>query len=350
MVVKALTIIVPAYNMQDYLPQCVESLLDGSSEALEVLVVNDGSTDRTSEIAHDFARRHPSIVWVIDKSNGHYGSAVNAGLDAASGFYVKVIDADDSVEPSAFQCLIDVAVKQMGAGTAAADLLVNDWVVVNASGVLSQVFRHPRMRSDGSKSVDSLPDVAIRDLQTFALTYRRDLLKGISYRQTEGIPYTDTEWSILPMRMVKTLLYVPAVVVRYRMGRQGQTMAPETYARDFPIVESILSKIVLGYRDGLESGFFSQCLAVQLGGVYYMHLADPFWTRHPVPNGDLCGFDELLAKHPELYRRTGDMPLSRKVGFRYISEWRRGRTDRTLKFFLWRMYARSVMLVMKMVG
>ena len=97
MVVKALTIIVPAYNMQDYLPQCVESLLEGSSEALEVLVVNDGSTDRTSEIAHDFARRHPSIVWVIDKSNGHYGSAVNAGLDAASGFYVKVIDADDCV-------------------------------------------------------------------------------------------------------------------------------------------------------------------------------------------------------------------------------------------------------------
>ena len=347
---KALSIIVPAYNMQDYLPQCVESLLEGSSEALEVLVVNDGSTDHTSEIAHDFVRRHPSIVRVVDKSNGHYGSAVNAGLVAASGFYVKVIDADDSVEPSAFRCLIDVAAKQMGGGTAAADLLVSDWVVVNASGVPSQVFRHPRMRSDGARSVDSLPDVAIRDLQTFALTYRLDLLKGISYRQTEGIPYTDTEWSILPMRVVKTLLYVPEVVVRYRMGRKGQTMAPETYARDFPIVESILSKIILSYRDGAESGFFSQCLAVQLGGVYYMHLADPFWAHHPVPNGDLCGFDELLAKHPELYRRTAELTLSRKIGFRYIREWRRRRTTKTMKFSLWRMYARCVELVMRIIG
>jgi len=206
------------------------------------------------------------------------------------------------------------------------------------------------MHSDGTRNVDSLPDVAIRDLQTFALTYRRNLLKEITYRQTEGIPYTDTEWSVIPMRAVKTLLHVPEVVVRYRLGRQGQTMEPETYAHDFPIVESILSKIVLGYRDDSESGFFSQCLAVQLGGVYYMHLADPFWARHPVPNGDLCRFDELLAKHPELYRRTGELPLSRKIGFRYIREWRRRRTTGTLKFFLWRMYARSVELVMRMKG
>lgn len=349
MAVKALSIIVPACNMQDYLPQCVESLIGGSTDALEILIVNDGSADRTSEIAHGYAKRFPTLVRVIDKSNGHYGSAVNAGLAVASGCYVKVIDADDDVDQFAFRQLIDIASSQ-AEEAAAADLLVCDWAVVDSFGAEMRICRHPLIPANVALDADSLPDVAIRDLQIHALTYRLDVLKGISYRQTEGLPYTDVEWSLLPMRAVKTLMYVPDVVVRYRMGRQGQTMEPATYARDFPIVESILSKVVHGYRDGEERRFFSQCLAVQLGGVYYMHLADPFWTRHPAPNGDLCGFDELLAKHPELYRRTGALPLSRKVGFRYISEWRRGRTDRTLKFFLWRMYARSIMLVMKMVG
>ena len=305
MVVKVLSIIVPAYNMQDYLPQCVESLLDRSSEALEILVVNDGSTDRTSEIAHDFERRHPSIVRVMDKPNGHYGSAVNVGLAAASGFYVKVIDADDYVDSTAFRILVKAAEAQASGGDHAADMLVSDWTTVDSSGVELRTYRHPLMQSDVVFYADLLPDIAIRELHAVALSYRLDLLKRISYCQTEGIPYTDTEWSILPMRAVKTLLHIPAAVVRYRMGRLGQTMDPATYARDFSIVEAILSKIVNGYRDGEEPPLFSQWLVVQLGGVYYMHLADPVVARNPKPNGNLNAFDELLEKHPELYRRTG---------------------------------------------
>ena len=94
---KLLTIIIPTYNMQDYLHRCLDSLLvrPASLELLEVLVVNDGSKDASSQIAHEYASRYTNTFKVVDKENGHYGSCVNRGLAEATGKYIKVLDADD---------------------------------------------------------------------------------------------------------------------------------------------------------------------------------------------------------------------------------------------------------------
>ena len=94
---KELTVVIPSYNMERYLPKCLESLgldrlqgEDGTlADALEVIVVNDGSTDRTSEVAHAFEGRFPKAVKVVDKANGNYGSCVNVALQCATGRYVR---------------------------------------------------------------------------------------------------------------------------------------------------------------------------------------------------------------------------------------------------------------------
>ena len=102
---KNLTIIVPDYNMEEYLAKCCESVVVAPElmERLEVLVVNDGSTDGTSEIAHVFERRYPGSFRVIDKQNGHYGSCVNRGLAEAKGEFVKLLDADDTYDKAEFE-------------------------------------------------------------------------------------------------------------------------------------------------------------------------------------------------------------------------------------------------------
>ncbi|MDE5999791.1 MAG: glycosyltransferase family 2 protein, partial [Bacteroidaceae bacterium] len=93
---KVLSVIVPTFNMEQYLGECLTSMItQKSQELLEVIVVNDGSTDASSAIAHGFAAQYPTLFKVIDKENGHYGSCVNHGLKAATGKYVKILDADD---------------------------------------------------------------------------------------------------------------------------------------------------------------------------------------------------------------------------------------------------------------
>ena len=114
---KILTIVVPSYNMEAYLGKCLDSLIvrdaDGSlnanmMDALEVLVINDGSKDRTSEIGHSYEAKYPGTFRVIDKENGHYGSCVNRGLAEAKGAFIRVLDADDYVDNAKFKLFLEL--------------------------------------------------------------------------------------------------------------------------------------------------------------------------------------------------------------------------------------------------
>ena len=96
---KVLTVIVPVYNMEKYIRQCLESLVIGEVlDRIEVLVVLEGSKDGSAEIAYEFVEQYPDTLRIIYKANGGHGSAINTGLMMASGEYVKILDSDDWVE------------------------------------------------------------------------------------------------------------------------------------------------------------------------------------------------------------------------------------------------------------
>ena len=99
---KYISFAIPCYNSQDYMAHAIESILPGG-EDIEIIIVNDGSKDRTSEIAHEYMEKYPTIVKVVDKENGGHGDAVNSGLAHASGKYFKVVDSDDWVDEEALQ-------------------------------------------------------------------------------------------------------------------------------------------------------------------------------------------------------------------------------------------------------
>ncbi len=93
---KLLSVAVPTYNMEAYLRRCLDSVTrDDVPPSLELIVVNDGSTDNSLAIMQEYAEKRRDIVKIIDKSNGHYGSCVNAALKVATGKYFRILDADD---------------------------------------------------------------------------------------------------------------------------------------------------------------------------------------------------------------------------------------------------------------
>ena len=110
---KLLTFTIPCYNSQDYMRHCIESILPGG-EDVEILIVDDGSKDDTSKIAHEYEEKYPTIVRAVDKENGGHGDAVNAGLDHAEGKYFKVVDSDDWVDEEALYKILDVLKKFEG--------------------------------------------------------------------------------------------------------------------------------------------------------------------------------------------------------------------------------------------
>ena len=87
---KLLTVTVPCYNSQDYMENCVNSLLTGG-DRVEIILIDDGSKDRTGEIADRLAAEHPGIVRAIHQPNGGHGAGINAGLRSATGRYFKPV-------------------------------------------------------------------------------------------------------------------------------------------------------------------------------------------------------------------------------------------------------------------
>ena len=103
---KYITFTIPCYNSENYMRRCVDSLLVGG-EDVEILIIDDGSSDRTGAIADEYEMLYPNIVKAVHKPNGGHGSGVNKGLELAHGLYYKVVDSDDWFDHDAYLKMLD---------------------------------------------------------------------------------------------------------------------------------------------------------------------------------------------------------------------------------------------------
>jgi len=242
-----LTVIVPAFDMERWLDACLASLAPMEGERLppyEVVVVNDGSRDRTSALAHDWQRRHPNVFRVLDKANGHYGSCVNAALVETKGTFVKVLDADDAFCHARFAEYLELLAK-LAVRADVPDVVVNDEEWVAADGTSMNVRRYGLPDEfDMARLLSCAQTISIH-----ALAYRTDLLRQMGYRQTEGIPYTDTEWFTLPMAQVRSGVYFGHVLYRYSIQRPGQSIEAAAYVRDVDALVKVFDRMCAAYLD-----------------------------------------------------------------------------------------------------
>jgi len=104
------SIIVPIYNVEKYLKECIESLLNQTLMQIEIICVNDGSTDRSLQIAQEYSQKDNRLI-IIDKQNYGYGHTMNRGLEIAKGEYIGIVESDDFVKENMFEILYNLAKK-----------------------------------------------------------------------------------------------------------------------------------------------------------------------------------------------------------------------------------------------
>ena len=227
---KILSIVVPVYNMQDSLAHCLDSLLVSSQELmqmLEVIVVNDGSSDGTSALAHGYETRFPGVFYVIDKENGNSGSCINAALAVATGKYFRQLDADDWLDTEALEQFIPL-------------LMVHEEDCVSTPH--NECYPNSCIRAGDASSVAygqaySIDDIRMtRDekgmLFMHSLTFRLDLLRRIGHRQQENIQYTDIEQCYFPLTAAHDIVFYNICLYQYYHGREGQAVSPGNVRRN----------------------------------------------------------------------------------------------------------------------
>ena len=320
---KLLSIIVPSYNMEGYLSKCLGSLIIDDKELLQkldVIVVNDGSKDRTSEIAHEFEVKYPNVFRVIDKVNGNYGSCINVAIPVTEGKFVKVLDADDSFDGLAFARFLRFL---DGCET---DLIISDYVVVDENGVIAE-HRTYDLPVDRAFALKELGRTS-RYLSMHAYTYRTTVVRESKYKQLEGVSYSDTEWILLPLVNVCHITYCPEAVYRYLRGRAGQTMEHVQIARNFWMKAALVFDMLWQYKQvvpfaSMEAiNYIQPRLLTTIAGVYRGGI---FGQNGYRVNLNLREFDKNLQRcAPEFYDQVSSEIFCHKIPYRYIDSWRRG--------------------------
>lgn len=224
---KLLSFAVPCYNSAAYMEKCVESLLKGG-EDVEILIVDDGSTDETAAIADRYALKYPSIIKAIHKKNGGHGSAVNAGIEHAAGLYFKVVDSDDWVKQEAYMQILDT-LRNLAGGEKVLDMLISNFVYEKVGQ-----DRHKVMRYKHAMPVDQM--FTWEELKHFnkgqyilmhSVIFRTKLLRECGLKLPEHTFYVDNLYVFEPLPYVRNMYYLDVNFYRYYIGRTDQSVNEE---------------------------------------------------------------------------------------------------------------------------
>ena len=221
---KYISFAIPCYNSQDYMERAIESILPGGDE-VEILIVNDGSSDRTSEIAHEYMEKYPGVVRVIDKVNGGHGDAVNEGLGAARGKYFKVVDSDDWVDEKAL-CRILTLLRNLDDDGEQIDMLISNFVYekVGASHKKCVHYRNALPQDEIFRWDDMGHFRLDQYILMHSVIYRTDLLKLIQLRLPKHTFYVDNIYVYYPLPHVRKIYYLDVDFYRYFIGRDDQSV------------------------------------------------------------------------------------------------------------------------------
>lgn len=221
---KLLSVVIPCYNSQEYMRKCIDSLLPGEAH-VELLIINDGSTDDTASIANEYAEKYPTIVKTIHQENAGHGGAINTGIDNASGLFIKVVDSDDWVDSQAYESVI-MTLKKLVEKETIVDLVISNFVYEKSSKKIKKVMRYNNCFPENQViSWDQTkPFRKGQYLMMHSLIYRTDLLKSIYFKLPKHTFYVDNLFVFLPLKHVKKMIYINVDLYRYYIGRDEQSV------------------------------------------------------------------------------------------------------------------------------
>ena len=221
---KYISFAIPCYNSQDYMAHAIESILPGGDE-VEIIIVNDGSKDKTSQIAHEYMDKYPDIIKVIDKENGGHGDAVNAGLANASGKYFKVVDSDDWVDEEALHKIL-MLMRHLEEDNEQIDMLISNYVYEKV-GVTHKKCIHYRnvLPQDEVFRWDDIGHFRLDQyILMHSVLYRTDMLKLSQMRLPKHTFYVDNIYVYYPLPHVRKIYYLDVDFYRYFIGREDQSV------------------------------------------------------------------------------------------------------------------------------
>lgn len=212
--------------------KCIESALIGG-EDVEIIIVDDGSTDHTAEIADEYAEKYPTIIKAVHKENGGHGDAVNTGMAHATGAYFKVVDSDDWLDEFAYRKILKKLKKVVEEGHEL-DLLLSNYIYDKVDRKRKSVMKYKHALPENRIISWDSAKIHFRKTQyvlMHSVIYRTELLRECALELPKHTFYVDNIYLFKPMIHVKKLMYVNENLYHYYIGREGQSVNEQTMVK-----------------------------------------------------------------------------------------------------------------------
>jgi len=216
-----LSLLIPIYNVQRYLRECLDSAMAQTLKDIEIICINDGSTDNSPAIIREYMERDGRVK-MIDKVNSGYGDSMNHGLEMARGKYVGILESDDFMAPDALEKLVSAA-DSNNADFAKANFDFY-WSKPEERRSLHEMFKakdcgKPVHPSDTTQFFKQKPSI-------WSAVYRRDFLErnGITFLPTPGASFQDTSFAFKVIACADKAVYLHDAVLSYRQDNENSSV------------------------------------------------------------------------------------------------------------------------------
>ena len=233
-----LSVIVPVYNVEKYIDKCLNSLVNQTLKDIEIIVVNDGTKDKSEDIIKKYMSKYSNIVY-LKKENGGQGSARNYGLEHAKGDYIGYVDSDDYVELDMYEKMYSKAIEDN-----------SDMVICGSYNIKDDI----KTLDIDRKLFDSNINAFFGRMAVWNKIYKKDLLTKNNMTFRSKYWYEDLDFTVKVLSKASKISYVDEPLYNYIL-RDGSTMNNSNIDRNLEIIlafDNILSSVDKKYYDVIE--------------------------------------------------------------------------------------------------
>ena len=282
-----LSIIIPVYNTQDYLADCLNSVIYDNLPDYEIIIVNDGSTDGSSAIISEYHSKHPDLIHVINKENGGLGDARNYGMNAASGEFLLFLDSDDKLAANAIIEILEELKSEF-------DICIFDLQQINIDDDEIGIIRGSE--KNGSFSLDEYPELLFQPPAACNKIIRRSLFSDNSISFPARFWFEDLYTIPKLYPFAKKVKYIEKKWYLYLM-RSGSITNSKNPQRNIEMID-VVDEILSFYHN---TGKYNQfCKQLEYMAFYNQFLTSTTRVNLAKPNSPVQGklVDDFIKKFP----------------------------------------------------
>ncbi len=214
------SIIVPIYNVEKYLKTCIESILNQTLEEIEIICINDGSTDTSLDILNSFSEKDKRIR-IINKLNSGYGATMNIGLSVARGEYIGIVEPDDYIKENMFEELYNFAEKS------SADIVKSDfYYYLGENNQARKTGKISCYIANKPTNIKEYPEILKIQPSIWSAIYKREFIEKyqIKFLETPGASYQDTSFAFKCLCLAERLYFTTNAYLYYRLDNENSSV------------------------------------------------------------------------------------------------------------------------------